>query len=415
MPNVLLFGCDRELVKRLAADPRWNVAIGMHGEPVSPGTPDPRHWQLVLDDCGKSENEGLSDQELPEIPRYRVSEGYLEEAERAHGIRLCGGTEHFWIWSNEPEGHRMVEFNPARNSQCVEHLIDFIEKFEDKFSHACLAHPGTPQASHRRRCEPIFCDSYGCPVLEFHNYHFPLLCSIDMVDKGTRIDALFYLCQVTVPRLWPKVYSDLFRPRRVVKLEEERARVIAKRREEVADIEQKIQEELDFYAPYTNLPWVGHDELKRVVGDVFSRVFGLAVKDLDAELKEGEPKTLDLIVECGGWSAMVEVRGSSNRNARIQDLEKLDDNYERAKRVYGESDSKLLVFNGMFGQEAEERRVNPTFSQLVVDEAKIRGIGLLSAEELLRAIESHRNEEMPVERFVEALRSPGLLQPPWEG
>lgn len=112
---------------------------------------------------------------------------------------------------------------------------------------------------------------------------------------------------------------------------------------------------------------------------------------------------------------MVEVRGSSNRNAKVEDLEKLDDNYERAEERYGETDSKVLVFNGMYGRDAEERRRNPAFSQLIVDEAKIRDIGLLSAEELLRAIEAHRNDEMTVERFVEALRRPGVFQPPWEG
>lgn len=415
MPNVLLFGCDKELVKRLAADSRWNVAIGVHGEGVSPDVPDPRDWQLVVDDCEKEENEELSAEELPEIPRHIISDDYLREAERAHGMRLCGEEDHFSIWSEVPEGHRIVEFNPAPESECVDHLIDFIDKFKDKFSRTCLGHYGTPQASHRRKCEPIFCDSYDCPVVEFHDHYFPLLCSIDMVDKDARIDALLYLCQVTVPRLWPEVYGDLFRPRRVVKLEAERAKVIAKRREEVADIERKIQEELAFYAPYANLPWVGHGELKGLVADAFNTVFGFAVKDLDAELEKGEPKTLDLIVEYGGWTAMLEVRGSSNRNARIQDLEKLDDNYERAKKVHGGADSKLLVFNGMFGQEAEERRRNPSFSQLVVDEAKIRGISLLSAEELLRAIEAHRNEEMPLEEFVEALRSPGVFQPPWEG
>jgi hypothetical protein len=96
-------------------------------------------------------------------------------------------------------------------------------------------------------------------------------------------------------------------------------------------------------------------------------------------------------------------------------LERLDDNYERAKRMHGESDSKLLVFNGMFGQDAEDRRRNPTFSQLVVDEAEIRSIGLLAAQELLRAIEAYRNDEMKVEGFLEALRRPGLFKPPWEG
>lgn len=300
MPNVLLFGCDKELVRRLAADSRWNVAIGVHEDEVSASAPDPRHWHLVVDDCEKDENEDLPDEELPEIPRYDLSDDYLSEAERAHGIRLCGEEEHFSICSEVPEGHRMVEFNPAPESECVDHLIDFIDRFEDKFSRTCLGHYEAPQASHRRRCEPIFYDSYRCPVVEFHAHHFPLLCSIDMVDKDARIDALLYLCQVTVPRLWPEVYADLFRPGRVVKLEQERAKVIAKRREEVADIERKMQEELDFYAPYTNLAWVGHDELKRLVGRVFAEVFGFAVKDLDAELEEGEPKSLDLIVEYGG-------------------------------------------------------------------------------------------------------------------
>jgi len=246
-------------------------------------------------------------------------------------------------------------------------------------------------------------------------YNFPFLYSIDMVDKDARIDALFYLCQRTVLRLWPEVYSDLFRPRRVVALEQQRADIIARRREEAAEVERKIQEELDFYAPYTNLTWVAHNELKRLVADAFQEVFSFDVEDLDAKLKKGEPKTVDLIIKYGDWSAMVEVRGSSNRNARDDDLENLDDNCEQAKEVHGETDSKLLVFNGLFSRDAEQRRQNPTFSKGVVREAKARDIGLLSAEELLRGIEAYRNGEMPVEEFVEALRSPGLFQPPWEG
>lgn len=413
MPNVLLFGCDAELVRRLAEDSRWNVSIGVHGSKVSAGAPDPRHWHLVVDDCRKDENEDLPDGELPGIPRHDISDAYLEEAERAHGIRLCGSREHFGIWAGAPKGHKRLELRPGPGTECAEHLVDFIDSFEGKFRHTRLCHSRREWIDWE--CEPIFVDVYGNVLVELHEHCFPLLCSIDMIEKGARLDALVYLCNVSVPRLWPEVYADLFRPSRVVQLEKQRAEAIAKRRKEVADIEHQIQEELAFYGAYANLPWVGHGELKGLVADAFNTVFGFAVKDLDAELEKGEPKTLDLIVEYGGWTAMVEVRGSSNRNARIQDLEKLDDNYERAKKVHGGTDSKLLVFNGMSGQEAEERGRNPSFSQLVVDEAKIRGIGLLSAEELLRAIEAHRNEEMPVDGFVEALRSPGVFQPPWEG
>jgi len=411
MPNVLLFGCDKELVKRLAQDSRWNVAIGVHADNVSPGLPDPRHWQLVVDDCGKDENQAPSDAELPEIPRYDISERYLEEAERARGIRLCRGEEHCGVGTGVPPGHKILEFNPTASEE-VGHLIDFVDEFEGKFHRACLD------------CEPyqseyeskiIFRDSYDWPLMVIDEYNFPFLYSIDMVDKDARIDALFYLCQRTVLRLWPEVYSDLFRPRRVVALEQQRADIIARRREEAAEVERKIQEELDFYAPYTNLTWVAHNELKRLVADAFQEVFSFDVEDLDAKLKKGEPKTVDLIIKYGDWSAMVEVRGSSNRNARDDDLENLDDNCEQAKEVHGETDSKLLVFNGLFSRDAEQRRQNPTFSKGVVREAKARDIGLLSAEELLRGIEAYRNGEMPVEEFVEALRSPGLFQPPWEG
>lgn len=53
MPNVLLFGCDRELVERFASDPRWTVAIATHcsdGDPTY-GLPSPMEWQLIVDDC----------------------------------------------------------------------------------------------------------------------------------------------------------------------------------------------------------------------------------------------------------------------------------------------------------------------------------------------------------------------------
>jgi hypothetical protein len=112
---------------------------------------------------------------------------------------------------------------------------------------------------------------------------------------------------------------------------------------------------------------------------------------------------------------MVEVRSSSNRNARVDDLEDLDDNYDRAKEIHGEADSKLLVFNGMYARDAGERKAHPAFGQPVVGEAKKRGIGLLSTGDLLGAIEARRAAKTTAGQFIQALGKPGLFRPPWQG
>jgi len=49
----------------------------------------------------------------------------------------------------------------------------------------------------------------------------------------------------------------------------------------------------------------------------------------------------------------------------------------------------------------------------VADEARGRGISLLSTQRLLEAIEAHRNAEVGTDDFIGALRNPGVFQPPW--
>jgi hypothetical protein len=415
MPNILLFGCHEQLVATLASDDRWSVAIGLHEEgenlalaaPTTP-LPDPRHWNLVIDDCGK-DNPALPPSILEQhrLSAHIVSDGYLRECERAHGIRLCSRREHTLarVGLFAPAGHKTLEFNASGDSRAV-HLMDFVEEFETSF------------AAHRIRrftvveCTYLFADAYDDPVILLIEDAFAWLCLINIPHADRRNEALRYLCYRTAPKLWPDIYSDSFQPRRVLALMEDKDKVIAERRQLEEEIEKQIQDEQAFYAPFVNLPYLGNDALKQLVQRVFEDVFDIDAEDLDKKLEEGEPKRLDLLVRFPDASALVEVRARGTRNAQIDDVEQFDDNYERSNERFGPADVKIFIFNGMYWRSHAERTAYPAFSDDVVSEATKRGIGLISAFQLLEVIEAFRNEDISREQVIEALSRPGLFEIP---
>ena len=416
MPNILLFGCHEQLVEALAADDRWSVAIGVHRSfgarpPDATEPPDPRHWNLIVDDC-KKDNPPLPAGLFTEgrLRLHWVKDGYLAECERAHGIRLCSTDSHQGGRHRSPSGYKTLEFNATEDSRAL-HLADFIEAFGPSFG------PRVLDVDYDDYFTPLFTDGYRNPIIGlyrsiYEDDDYERLLAIDIDDANRRNEALKYLCYRTAPKLWPDIYSGSFQPKRVLALMVEKDKVIAERRRLEEEIEQQIQEEQSFYAPFVNLPYLGNDALKQLVQRVFQDVFGFEVEDLDEKLEGGEPKRLDLLMRFPSASALVEVRARGTRNAQIADIEQFVDNYAKSNESFGPAEIKIFVFNGMYWRPFQQRTANPAFSDDVVSEATIRSIGLISTFQLLDAIESFRNGELNAEQVISALSQPGLIHFP---
>ena len=258
----------------------------------------------------------------------------------------------------------------------------------------------------------LYLDAYDNPTMCLWWHLIPWLVSINVADKSRRIDALEYLCYRTAPKLWPDLYADSFQPKRVTQLDEERGKVADELRRRLTELDEQIDAERAFYAPYFNLTVLGDDSLKRLVDQAFRQVFGLGVGDLDELVDEGERKTLDLRVELGPWSAFVEVRSSGNRNAKKTDVERLDDHYREAEARYGSTTSKVFLFNGMYWRPADERARHKTFDKPTVEGAEDRGVCLITAQQLLGCIEAYRTGELTLDAFIGALSQPGLFRLP---
>ncbi len=360
-----------------------------------------------------------------DLKAHVVGDDYLEECQRAHGVRLSSGRQHFGASFLAPEGHKALEFKPTDDLRS-RHLADFLDEFELDFQRGSLVshlqgpHPWTDPIP--GGFAPLYLDAYDSPLVgltdpcappHVTNWVIEWLLLIDIEDPERRVEALKYLCYRTAPKLWPDIYADWFRPRRVIALTQQRDQAIADRKALERRLQEQIDEELAFYAPYANLLHIGDDALKDLVRRVFQEVFGFTVRDLDAELDAGEPRRLDLLVNFGSESAFMEVRGSGNRNAKVDpDIERLDNNFDLSRQRFGHAALKGLVFNGLYRRDAEERDKNPTFSADVVREATSRGITLLSTRALLQLIERFRNGELTRENVAGLLSRPGLVRPP---
>jgi hypothetical protein len=416
LPRVLLFGCDRELVDTLRSDSRWEVAVGEHSDVISKNIPDPRYWNLLVDDCA-NKNKVYRRLEVDPlgIACYQVTRDYMEEMSRAHGIHFAGSDWqlpssqriHLRVFAQPPDGYKTLEFTTTADLAHL--LVDFVEEFEDAFVPSHLASLNRPDFKRR---DVLFCDAYDEPTMCLWSYLIPWLVSINIPEKSRRIAALQYLCYRSAPKLWPDLYADSFQPRRVKELEEERSRVAAELRGRLNELGQAIDAEMAFYAPYLNLTVLGDDSLKRLVHRAFDEVIGLEVTDLDELVPEGERKTLDLRLDHGPWSAFLEVRSRGSRNAQKTDVERLNEHYLEAQARHGPAASRVLVFNGMYWRDAKERARHKAFDKPTVEEAESTGVCLMTAQQLLVCIEAHRNGELTVDALIGGLSKPGLFAIP---
>lgn len=339
------------------------------------------------------------------LTSYEVPSSYMREAKNANGIRFCSGEDyhhhHTHTTSNDTRHHMPLEFNAV--DPRAEHLADFIQDLGPSLSRGYLlnrySYTGTP----------LFEDFYGQAVVVISDYEQPgWLFLLDIINKARRIDALWRLCTRTAPKFWPSLYAGAFEPSRIRRIREERTEIAVTLRAELDRLDAEAQQEEEFFGPYYNLLYIGDRALVELVTRLFREVLACEVSDLDDQVAAEDWRTLDLRLARQGWSAFIEVRGSTNRNARVDDLERLDDHCETAAGRYGSATSKLLVFNGRYGRPEEERLRDSTFSSLVIEEATTRGITLVDTRGLLQAIDRIRCGDLSVEDCVSILGRPGM-------
>ncbi len=172
MPHVLLIACDRSLVEELAKRPGWTVAIGEHVDESPEGLPDPRQWDLIVDDCEKSDNTLVfpEDAEKLDVLKIAADSTYMRECTSAHGLRFCATESHSGHYLASPRGHVSQEFHAADDTAAL--LVDFVESFESRFRRGHLEHEYDPpyqsqnEVDRRLLRRTLFQDAYHERLIE---------------------------------------------------------------------------------------------------------------------------------------------------------------------------------------------------------------------------------------------------------
>jgi hypothetical protein len=314
MPNLLAIDCPDEFLLSMSKRSDWLVVIGFHHGTDIPTDiadkvsrpPDPLFWNLVGDDCLKNNEHDYAALLEHRIQFMKIPEGYIKECARAHGIRLCSSDAHLLDWNLAAAGgHRDLEFN-AENDPRAPHLSDFLDSFERDFGRARIRYGRS--TIYGQPWKPLYSDVYGGQLVVVDESGLSWLLMNDINDASRRALALEYLVTRTGPKLWGDVYSSHFQPKIVTQLAAERDSLIHERRERVRELDERIEEEQKFYAPFVNLLYVGDDALKSLVARAFSEVFGATVEDLDQSIPTGDPKRFDLRITFGGEVFCTEVR-----------------------------------------------------------------------------------------------------------
>ena len=431
MPCALLFGCDKELVQRLASDPRWKVSVAVHCEEgrASYSLPSPSVWDLIVDDClhppvrnrvdpAKGDaipgNIEPTEEDIKSLGlvSYRIPNSYLREAVKAHGIRFCTNEDEFHeveTMGHRRERHMPMEFNDADPRAL--HVATLVQSFESSFRPGFLYNRNRGSAG-----TALFQDFYDHTTVAISEERAGAdwLYLVDIRDKKKRVDALWQLCVRVAPKLWPSLYAGSFQSRRIHALREHQSQLSTKFRAEMQRIDDEVEREEKFFGPFYNVLYTGDEALVDLVATAFQDIFHCVADNLDEQVTKDDWRTLDLKITCGEWSAFAEIKGSTNRNARIDDLQHLDDHYEVTSGRFGRAQSKILVFNGKYGRPEAERLRDATFSSQVREEAETRGITLVDTRDLLDAIDRIRNGDLSEQEFIQCLAKPGRLTLPPE-
>ena len=412
MPNLLAIECPADFVLSMSQTENWTVMAGVYenvnlpkelrGELRAP--PDPTDWNLLVDDSKRQPSPDWPRVADEGIPLVLIPYNYIQECHRAHAIRICNDKlTRLAHWKQiASQGYRSLEFNAAPDSR-ASYLSDFIEAFEADFWTGRL-----DWFEVETEYEALYSDVYRDPVVVLAEEAIQCLMTLDIPDPNRRSEALIFLRTRTAPELWGDLFSNHFFPAEVVALKEQRDKLLAESRAELARLDMQIEEGQAKYAPYVNLLYIGDDALKDLVAGTFRDVFGAKVQDLDTTTADGEPKRLDLDVNLGGTTLCVEVRGRANRNAQIDDIEKFERNLELMTNG-AKYEAKLLVFNGMYRRTDEERGRVQTFSNDIVEEAMAVKIGLLSTGVLLGLVEARIAGKLSDSDLIERLSTPGVI------
>jgi hypothetical protein len=408
MPNVLLIGASSRLVAKFLSTDRWSVGIGVHDR-VPPNLADrvrkidPRHWKLVVDDCDE-DSSSLDELALLPVSFNIIDNSYLGECEKAHLVRFVTEHEHLTgkVRSYPNPGAKSLAFIP-KQKKIATALSDFVENHRDEFTNSHLM---SGRSNSNFNFSPVFENEYSRPVVLTSKTTPSDLFFLPIRDSATRDGVIYEFCERVAPRIWPNLYSDSFLPRRVIELMERKTSISMERRAIEQELENAIQAELSYIAPYINLIHMGGDELKDLVALTLRSVLMGEVTDLDKELANDEPKGLDLLTRWGSYSCFIEVRASATGNARRDDLTRFERNFTRSQARFGSVEGKVLIFNGMFAREDTDRNPGAAFSDDVADEAGRLGILLVTTSDLLALVGALRENSVSLEAVLESLHSP---------
>jgi hypothetical protein len=223
-------------------------------------------------------------------------------------------------------------------------------------------------------------------------------------DPKRRSQLVRYLLEEFLPSRHPKLRAWISTawPRAVVAegqafaAEAQRVRVaLDSRRAALQDLQTRV-------LPYRDLLTLKGEDLKQLVAKVFREVFGLSVRDLDAEPGR---KRFDLLVSDGSTDFAVDVSGmrtGSLKTKDLNDLEKQIRDFPSQRRL-----SPVLVVNAgcSFPPSDAKRRIDPAQAA----DALGRGISVLSTMTLFDLVGDVLSNGKVPECLTQLLKKPGLV------
>ena len=162
--------------------------------------------------------------------------------------------------------------------------------------------------------------------------------------------------------------------------------------------------------------WADGDDLVAAVRDILANL-GFVVRDMDAELKQGEPRREDLRLtheETPGWEAIVEVKGYTS-GTKTSDARQIREHRDRYSKEEGRPPDLTLWLSNPY--RAMEPSSRPAPDQNVKDTAA--GFGFVHAvgPDLYRQWTLVAAVSLDAETVVQSLvnADPGLWTPPTPG
>ena len=160
--------------------------------------------------------------------------------------------------------------------------------------------------------------------------------------------------------------------------------------------------------------WADGDALIDAVKDIL-RDLGFAVRDMDVELSQGEPKREDLrltLKDSPKWQAIVEVKGYT-KGTRTNDAERIRKYRERYLMEEGQPPD-LTIWLSNPNRTTDDPSSRPAPDQNVKESSKTVGAVHVLASDLYRQWALVGAGSLDAETVVESLKSalPGLWTPP---